>query len=311
MNNLCLKKVPIVVGPTAVGKTAFSIELARLLGAEIISADSRQIYKYLDIGTAKVEKKFRDEIKHHFIDIVEPDAYYSAGMFAQEARKTITRLQEKGRPVIVVGGSGFYIRALVDGIVEQDVRDEGLRKQLLQKIEEHGLASLYSELSEKDPEYAGRISSGDTQRILRALEIHTLTGQTMSEWHKAGSDPAEFTPLYIGLTMNRDDLYERINLRVERMLEKGLIAEVQALIRRGYTRGMNALNTVGYKEVFAYLDKEISQKEMSEQIKRNSRRYAKRQWTWFRANPSVSWHSVESETDIRALASQMAAILSV
>ncbi len=311
MNRSPLKKIPLIVGPTAVGKTAFSIELARLLGAEIISADSRQIYKYLDIGTAKVEEKLRKEIRHHFIDIVEPDAYYSAGMFAQEARTTIKRLQDKGIPVVIVGGSGFYIRALVDGIVEQDVRDEALRNRLMRRIEEQGLASLYSDLSEKDPDYAGRISPRDTQRILRALEIHRLTGQTMAEWHRAGSDPAEFVPLYIGLTMNRDDLYQRINVRVDTMLKKGLIAEARSLLQRGYRRGMNALNTVGYKEVFAFLDSEISKQEMVDLIKRNSRRYAKRQWTWFKANPSIQWHTIASEADVQVLAKNMAKVLSV
>ncbi len=302
MKKAYFKKVPIIVGPTAVGKTALSIELARILGAEIISADSRQIYKYLDIGTAKAEEELRKEIPHHFIDILEPDAYYSAGMFAQQARKKIVQLHKKNIPLVVVGGSGFYIRALVDGIVDQDVRDENLRTQLLHKIDEQGLEMLYERLIRKDPDYAARISSNDTQRILRALEINELTGKTMQQWHEAGKDSAEFIPLYIGLTMDRKKLYERINTRVDQMIEKGLIEEVQTLQKKGFTRGMNALNTVGYKEVFAYLNNEISKKEMTELIKRNSRRYAKRQWTWFNSLSTINWYTLNSSNELHGLA---------
>lgn len=304
-----IKKIPVIVGPTAVGKTALSIELARLLGAEIISADSRQIYKYLDIGTAKVEESLRREIPHHFIDIVEPDAYYSAGMFAKQARKTIHRLQQAGIPVIVVGGSGFYIRALVEGIVEQDVRDPNLRNSLVNKLKAKGLPALYRELQETDPDYAGRISAKDTQRILRALEINALTGKTMEQWHQAGSDPAEFNPLYIGLTMERAALYERINTRVDRMLSAGLLEEVKSLLERGFNSGINALNTVGYKEAFAYLRDEISFQEMAELIKRNSRRYAKRQWTWFKGVKDISWFMMDESTSITELADKICGLL--
>jgi tRNA dimethylallyltransferase len=238
------------------------------LGAEIISADSRQIYKYLDIGTAKVEKKFRDEIKHHFIDIVEPDAYYSAGMFAREAREKIAALHQKKVPVIVAGGSGFYIKALIHGIVEQDVRDPEYREKLNAERAKYGVGFLYDQLNTIDPEYANKINRNDSQRIMRALEINKITGKNLAYWLKNEQNPADFTPLYIGLTMERQELYQRINSRVDRMLQQGLLDEVRSLLDKGYPKKINALNTVGYKEAIDYLEGKITKTQMAELIKR-------------------------------------------
>ena len=302
MNPALVKKVPVIVGPTAVGKTALSLEMARVLGAEIISADSRQIYKYLDIGTAKVEKKFRDEIKHHFIDIVEPDAYYSAGMFAREAREKIAALHQKKVPVIVAGGSGFYIKALIHGIVEQDVRDPEYREKLNAERAKYGVGFLYDQLNIIDPEYANKINRNDSQRIMRALEINKITGKNLAYWLKNEQNPADFTPLYIGLTMERQELYQRINSRVDRMLQQGLLDEVRSLLDKGYPKKINALNTVGYKEAIDYLEGKITKTQMAELIKRNSRRYAKRQLTWFRANKAITWQTINPHTDFRKLA---------
>ncbi len=250
-------KVPIIVGPTAVGKTDLSILLAKTYGGEIISADSRQIFRYMDIGTAKVDKELQKEIRHHFIDILDPSDYYSAGMFARDARNKIAEIQKKDILPIVVGGSGLYIRALVDGIFELDAKDADLRDTLDQRVEEEGLSVLYSELKQVDPHYAAKLSVHDKQRILRALEVYQLTGRSFSEWHETKPQAASFEPVFIGLNAERELLYKRINDRVNRMFKLGLVSEVNNLIQLGFGRQMNALNTVGYKEVFYWLDQEI------------------------------------------------------
>ena len=297
--------VPIIVGPTAVGKTALSLYLAELLPIEVISADSRQIYRYMDIGTAKPPKEVLQKIPHHFIDICDPDEYYSAGRFGQEARRTIERLLRPGKQPVVVGGSGFYIRALVDGIFEVEARDEKVRRQLNKRLANEGLASLYAELQTVDPQYAQKISPTDKQRILRSLEVYLVTGKPFSYWHRQKTTPAPFPVRFWGLNSERSQLYARINKRVDAMLQDGLEAEVRRLLEMGYALDLNALNTVGYKEVIAYLQGKISREEMIEQIKRNSRRYAKRQLTWFRADKRIDWHRVEREEDLKQLAKQI------
>lgn len=297
-----MKTVPVIVGPTASGKTALSLLMAQELNGQIISADSRQFYKYMDIGTAKVSRSERAAIPHHFIDILEPDAYYSAGMFAADAREKIADLQQRNILPIVAGGSGLYIKALTDGIFEFDASFESERKRLLQRVENEGLQTLYEALKKCDPVYAEKISSNDKQRITRALEVFQATGRTFSDWHDEQTEKAEFTPFYIGIKMEREILYQRINDRVERMLEQGLVDEVKRLQAMGFNRNLNALNTVGYKEVFAYINQEISYPEMTELIKRNTRRYAKRQLTWFKTNPDIHWQVFKTAQEMRDLA---------
>lgn len=282
-------KVAVIVGPTAVGKTDLSIQLAKEFGGEVVSADSRQFFRYMDIGTAKVSKKLQKEIVHHFIDILDPSEYYSAGMFARDARIKIAEIQKDRALPIVVGGSGLYIRALVDGIFELDAKDKELRHALDQRVEAEGLPALYAELQSIDPQYAEKLSQQDKQRILRAIEVYQLTGRSFSEWHKDKTQAAEFEPVFIGLNTERNLLYTRINERVDQMFQAGLIKEVKQLIQLGFGRGLNALNTVGYKEVFAWLAHEISETEMVELIKRNTRRYAKRQMTWFNSDERIHW----------------------
>jgi len=291
-------KVPIIVGPTAVGKTALSILLAQKLNSEIISADSRQIFKYMDIGTAKVERDLQQKIPHHFIDILEPDAYYSAGMFAKAARLKIYELLQREILPIVVGGSGLYIRALTDGIFEVDAKDEVLRNNLLKRAEQEGLEALYKELQNVDPVYSAKLSTNDKRRILRALEVYLITGRSFSDWHNEKTEPALFETIFFGLNSDRPQLYNRINERVEQMLQQGLVDEVQKLQQMGYHRKLNALNTVGYKEVFSYLAGEITFSEMSDLIKRNSRRYAKRQLTWYNADQRIKWFNVKDKSSL-------------
>jgi len=249
------KIVPIIAGPTASGKTYLSICLAEYLDIEVVSADSRQVYRYMDIGTAKVSKSERSKVPHHFIDICNPDEYYSAGMFSPEARKTINDIQSADKVPVVAGGSGLYIKALIDGFFEGDLKDAEIRKNLDDELKINGLDSLYKQVLADDPEYSEKISRNDTQRILRCLEVYRITGTPFSQWINQKSKGASFQPLMFGLRMEREQLYKRINDRVDEMFAQGLLDEVRGLLKMGYTPEMNALNTVGYKEVFLYFDK--------------------------------------------------------
>ena len=293
--------VPIVVGPTAVGKTTLSVMLANKLPIEVVSADSRQIYRYLDIGTAKVSEEIRQRIPHYMIDICDPDEYFSAGMYSRISRKVIDEIHQRGKIPVVVGGSGFYISALIDGIFDVEVHDENIRQELKEYEEKNGLEDLYHELQKCDPEYAAKISPTDTQRIFRSLEVYRATGRNLSSWHKQDSEPAKFKPVMFGITMEREDLYNRIDRRVREMFEQGLMDEAQKLIHMGYRPGMNALNTVGYKEIFDYLAGEITSEQMIYLIQRNSRRYAKRQLTWFRKDERIMWHLKQDDNDFRKI----------
>jgi len=303
------RKVHFIVGPTGIGKTFLSKLIAEKADVEIVSADSRQIYRYMDIGTAKPEAEFRKQVPHHFIDICDPDDYYSAGMFGKEARSSIDQIFKKGKIPLVVGGSGFYIKALVDGIFELDAKDETVRQQLEEQLKNEGLPKLYKELQSVDPEYAAKISLNDRQRILRSLEVFRITGKPFSYFHQQKPEPAAFKPVFWGLTMERQALYQRINQRVDEMLSLGLVDEVKMLLEKGYSPKLNSLNTVGYKEVIAYLQNQLTFAEMVEQIKRNSRRYAKRQLTWFRADERIQWFNVEKIDDFKSLKQKIIRII--
>ena len=295
------KIVPIIAGPTASGKTYLSLCLAEHLDIEVVSADSRQVYRYMDIGTAKVSQKDRRTIPHHFIDICNPDEYYSAGMFSQEARKTISNIQAAGKVPVAAGGSGLYIKALVDGFFEGDLKDAEIRNDLDEELKKNGLQKLYQQVLTVDPDYAEKISRNDRQRILRCLEVYKITGIPFSQWIRQESRSADFQPLMIGLQVERDQLYKRINERVDEMIELGLLDEVRGLQKMGYTAELNALNTVGYKEVFSYFADKLSFDEMTELIKRNTRRYAKRQMTWFRKEPGIKWYDCAGKKDLKEL----------
>lgn len=280
-------RVLFIVGPTGIGKTALSIELAKRMDGEIVSADSRQVYKFMTIGTAKPTREELAAVPHHFIDIKTPDEYYSAGQFGREARVCIAGIRKRGKQPIVAGGSGLYIRALVDGLFEPKIADEIVKTNLKKEASENGIATLYDKLKIIDPKTAAKLPPTDSQRIMRALEVFEVTGEPFSNFVDMKPRPADFEPCFIGLTLERSELYERIEKRVDAILEMGLLDEVQELQKMGYGSDLNALQSVGYLEAFLYLDGKSSFSEMAALIKQKTRNYAKRQLTWFRKEKRI------------------------
>lgn len=302
-----LKKrlVPFIVGPTAIGKTYLSVLVAQKLPVEIISADSRQIYKYLDIGTAKPPNNILESIPHHLINFLRPDEYFSAGKFSKAGRLIVDQIFNREKIPLVVGGSGLYIQALTEGFFDLDIRDDKIRQSLRKRLLIEGVSKLYEELKQHDPQLADKIESNDTQRILRGLEVYLSCGKKLSVLQEEPSISANFDPVIYGLKCDRKLLYERINHRVDEMIEDGLLIEVVNLKKKGYSNNLNSLNTVGYKEAIEYLDNKISYDEMIERIKQNTRRYSKRQMTWFNKNKLINWYSIEKETDFQTLAENL------
>ncbi len=292
------QKVLIIVGPTAVGKTSLSLALAeRWSNAEIVSADSRQVYRYLDIGTAKPTPQQLAKVPHHFISIINPDEYYSAGRYGREARQRIEALLSSKKIPIVVGGSGLYVRALVDGFFERQIYDQNVKARLKQEIKEKGLAALYQRLEQVDPTGAAKIHPHDHHRIVRALEVYELAGEPLSSFQAQTSQKAAFEPILVGLTRERGRLFQIIEQRVDVMLQQGLVDEVRQLKALGYHSQLNSLQTVGYREVFLYLDHHIDFETMVKLIKQRSRNYAKRQLTWFRKDQRIYWLDVDQFQD--------------
>jgi tRNA dimethylallyltransferase len=291
-------RILVLVGPTASGKTDVSIHLAEKLNGEIISADSRQVYRYLDIGTAKPTPDQLRKIRHYFINERDPDQPFTAGEFGAGGRRIIDDILARGKTPIVVGGSGLYVRSLVDGLFEGPPSDPELRSILEEKAKRGSVHDLLDELRGVDPEAAARADATKPRRIIRALEVYYLTGKPISRLHREATPEIAFRPLLAGLAWERKVLYERIERRCETMLAQGLEQEVDSLNKRGYDRRLNALNTVGYAEMFAFLNGEISRDKMIGLFKQNSRRYAKRQLTWFRADTRIQW--IEMAEDRRA-----------
>jgi tRNA dimethylallyltransferase len=283
------RTVLVLVGPTASGKTAVGAALAELLRGEVISADSRQVYRYLDIGTAKPSGEILASVPHHFVDEIPPDRDFSAGEFGERGRGVIEELFSRGRIPIVVGGSGLYIQSLVDGFFEGPGADRELRSSLERRLAEEGVDTLFAELERVDPEYAAKVDRTKPRRIIRALEVFVLTGEPISRRQKESRMEIRFAAEMFGLEWDRIDLYRRINARCDEMLRAGLLDEVERLEARGYGPELNALNTVGYAEAFAYRSGRISYDEMVRLFKQNSRRYAKRQMTWFRRDRRIRW----------------------
>lgn len=290
----------ILSGPTGVGKTAVSIEIAKIVPCEIVSADSRQIYRFMDIGTSKPAEEVLQSIPHHFINILNPDEDYSAGQYANEARIVIERIFKQGNLPLVVGGSGLYIRALLEGFFGDDFRDDSIREQLQARLQKEGADPLYAELQKVDPDAAGQIHPNNTKRILRSLEVYNITGKPMSEIQKSKEDPAYFEWIKFGLNMDREKLYNRINQRVDQMFKSGFVHEVQTLLKKGYSPKLNSLNSVGYKEVIRFLQNEINLERCIEIVKQNTRRYAKRQLTWFRKESDIHWVQLDKAADFAA-----------
>lgn len=281
--------VIVLVGPTASGKTSVSLHLAPILNAEIISADSRQIYKYLDIGTAKPTPEERLRVPHHFVDEVPPDEEFNAGEFGVRGREVIEAIFSRGSVPLVVGGAGLYVQSLVDGFFEGPGADWEYRKILEERIQAGELEELISELRRVDPVLAGRIDETKPRRIIRALEVYHTTGKPLSVLQKESRIAVDFTLLFFGLDWERKELYRRVDARCEEMLRNGLLDEIARLDQMGYGRSLNALRTVGYAEGFAFRNRETTYEEMVRLFKQNSRRYAKRQMTWFKRDARISW----------------------
>lgn len=296
------RKVPVLVGPTASGKTNVAIELAKRTGGEIISADSRQLYKYLTIGTAKPSALQLTSVKHHFVGILTPDQEFNAGEFGEKGRIVIDEIFSRNKMPIVVGGSGLYIHSLIDGFFEGPGADKEFREILERRVASGELPVLIEELRRVDPKSAERIDPTKPRRIVRALEVYHITGKPLSLHHHESRIEIRFTPVLFGLEWERAKLYDRINRRCETMLEEGLLKEIDLLEQRGYSSSLNSLNTVGYAEAFAYRRGEISYAEMLRLFRQNSRRYAKRQLTWFRRDPRIKWLKCDESTDFGHLA---------
>lgn len=279
----------VIAGPTASGKTAVGIELAQRIDGEIISADARQIYRFMDIGTAKPTTEERAAARHHLIDFINPDKDYSAGQFAEDASAVIGNILRRGKMPIVVGGAGLYIRALFDGFSPMPKIPIEVRTRL-QEEGRDCLSSLYKRLCEVDPEWAEKIQATDTQRILRGLEVYEASGKPLSEYQKVPpTPPIRHTASYWGLYWEREVLYDRINARACFMFENGLIEEAKSLRDRGYSPDLNALNAFGYREIFQYLDGETTLDRALVDLQQGTRRYAKRQMTFFRGDKRFRW----------------------
>ena len=281
----------VIVGPTGVGKTKLSIELAKRYNAEIINGDSMQVYKSLDIGTAKVTKEEAQGIKHYLVDFVSPDQRYTVSDFKKDAETAIKEILEKGKVPIVVGGTGLYVNSLIYGIEYQDMKiDENYRNMLMERAEDpQELEKLWEEANRIDPEAMTKISRNDKKRIIRVLEIYKATGKTKTEQEILSRQKGtEYDYKVFGISMDREKLYERINLRVDLMIQAGLEDEVKNLLNK-YSEFPTAMQGLGYKEVKEYFDGIITREEMIDKIKQESRRYAKRQLTWFRRNNEIIW----------------------
>jgi tRNA dimethylallyltransferase len=277
----------ILAGPTGVGKTDLSLELARRMNAEVISADSRQVYRHLDIGTAKVSRDERRAVPHHFIDELDPSEDFSAGVFAERALSRIDDILARGRQPLVVGGSTLYVHGLQEGFSEVPAVDPRIRQAVEADLAVRGSHALYSELARIDPAAAATMDPTKTQRLVRALEVYRATGTPISAFH-ARRQPQRYHFETIALLRDRAALYERIDRRVDVMLEAGLLREVHTVVHSlGVAPDANPLRTIGYAEPIAFLRGEISFEEMRRLIQRNSRRYAKRQTTWFRRYPAL------------------------
>lgn len=293
------KTLIVILGPTASGKTSLSIDIAKQFKTEIISADSRQFFKEMSIGTAKPDLVEQDGIKHHFIDSHSIQDFFTAGQFEREALESLASIFKNNDYAICVGGSGLYINALCDGLddIPGNLKE---REKLNEQFEQFGIEPILSELKEKDPEFFNTVDQQNHQRVIRAVEVIRVSGKPYSSLRKADKKERPFNIVKIGIEHPREALYNRINTRVDNMIRAGLIEEVRSLTP---FRKHNALQTVGYKEIYQYLDGDISEEEAIELLKRNTRRFAKRQLTWFRKDTTTTWIAFDqlSQFDISTL----------
>ncbi len=289
----------VITGPTASGKTALAVELAKLFSCEIVSADSMQVYRHMDIGTAKPSKELRQQVKHHLIDIVDPDEEYNAARYSKDAMEAVLNIQRRGKEVIIAGGTGLYIRALLYGLFEGPGADRELRKELLKEAEKRGREYLHRKLLEVDPDSARTIHPHNINRIVRALEVFYTTGRPISSFQREhGFKEERLTTVKIALTKPRHILYKDIDARVDRMMEEGLLEEVRGLLRMGYSKELKPLQAIGYREMIDHLEGRMTLPEAIRRFKKNTREYAKRQITWLRKEKGIIWFNPEQKEDI-------------
>lgn len=294
--------LPIILlsGPTAVGKTELALEIALRLGTEIVNADSMQVYRHMDIGTAKPGAKERALVPHHLLDVADPDESFDAARYAELARPVIETLLERRKIPLIVGGTGLYLKILTKGICPGAPGSQGVKKQLIREMEEQGLPKLYEELLRVDPDAGRRIHPHDRQRIVRALEVFRLTGIPLSlRQSQHRFNERIYRSIKIFLYRERNVLYERINRRVRQMIDEGLLEEVRRLMERGYGPELKPMQSLGYKQMAAYLRGELAWDSAVSEMQRATRQYAKRQLTWFRGDPEYHWIDAEDRQGIR------------
>ncbi|MFZ1948402.1 MAG: tRNA (adenosine(37)-N6)-dimethylallyltransferase MiaA [bacterium] len=296
--------VIVLVGPTGVGKTDVGFHLAASLGAEIVSADSRLVYRLMDIGTAKPGPAITGRVPHHMIDIVAPDRQFTAKEFERGARSAIDRILAGGKPAVVVGGTGLYVRALLRGIFDGPAADPAVRRRLGEEARRRGVGALWEDLLRVDPDKARQVHSTNLTRIVRALEVHELTGKRMSDLEKQAR-PIGWACVQVGLTRERQELYRRIDQRVDEMFQSGFVDEVRRLAGSGYAGGPVVTKTLGYTEVLRHLDGEIALEEAIRLVKTNTRNFAKRQITWFKREADIVWVDLTGRADYQAVASEI------
>ena len=294
-----MDRIVVIVGPTASGKTELSVALAKKLRGEVISADSMQIYRGMDVGTAKVTPEEMDGVPHHMIDVAEPEEAFSAARFVEMADPILQDILARGKTAVIAGGTGLYVDALIQGRAFAPHPGTGKRETLEREADSLGMEHMLARLREIDPDSAARLHLSDRKRILRALEVYEETGKTITQHNlETRAVPPKYDPVWIGLAFrNREDLYRRINRRVDRMLEQGLLREIAGLLDRGVPESATAMQAIGYKEFLPVLAGQIPPEEAAEQVKRGSRRYAKRQLTWFRKNEKIHWILQEDPPD--------------
>lgn len=298
-----MKKIPLVIltGPTAVGKTNLSIQLAKNLNMDIVSADSMQIYKYMDIGSAKITNEEMQGVKHYLIDEVNPDFSFSVSEFQQRANNYIDEIVTNGKIPLVTGGTGLYLNSLIYNMdFAKSDADNELREMLRVELEENGIDYMYEKLKSLDEEAANRIHKNNTKRVIRAIEV-CMSGKKMSDFSNDLKLNEKYEPIIIVLNRDREHLYRRINKRVDIMISQGLEDEVKNLLNMGYSSDLVSMQGIGYKEVIKYLNNEYTYEEAIEIIKRDSRRYAKRQLTWFRRYENAKWFDLDNYNDEKIL----------
>jgi len=298
-------KIIVLCGPTAVGKTSCAIRLSLAVQGEIVNADSMQIYRYMDIGTAKPTEIERQRVRHHLLDIADPDEPFDAAKYAAAAQQVIQTLNEKDIVPILTGGTGLYIKALVNGLFEMAPSDPQVRERLLSTAETIGVDRMYDRLREIDPEAASKLHPHDNHRIIRALEVYEITGKPISLHQKRhGFSDQPYQVLKIGLMTDRESLYRRIDSRVCAMMEEGFLDEVKKLLAMGYEAGLKSMQSIGYRHLTDYIQGRMDWEETIRTLKRDTRRYAKRQMTWFGRDGEVLWKTPDEAGDIIRMAEE-------